>query len=136
MRWPKLIILALTGIGLWQLAAGAWIPVKAELAQWMLQRAWEESLQHQVPVRPWPWADTYPVARLRIPAHDVDLLVLQGDSGRSLAFGPGMAAGSRLQGSTLISGHRDTHFRILEKLREGDEVVLETMNGTGALSHR
>ncbi len=41
------------------------------------------------PVKPWPWADTHPVARLIAPAQDADVLVLAGASGRTLAFGPG-----------------------------------------------
>jgi len=34
------------------------------------------------------------------------------------------------EGNCVIAGHRDTHFRPLESVREGDEVELETKYGT------
>jgi sortase A len=123
------LILLLAGLGLWQLASGLWIPVKAQLAQVLLERAWAEQLHSGEPVPPWPRADTWPVARLHMPARGITLLVLQGDSGRSLAFGPGMAAGSDPGGTTLISGHRDTHFAVLRHLRPGELLELETRQG-------
>ena len=46
-------------------------------------------------VKPWPWADTHPVARLIVPAHRVELLVLAGANGRTLAWGPGHVEGTR-----------------------------------------
>ena len=62
----------------------AWIPVKAELAQWLIERSWKSGGR----VPPWPWADTRPAAVLEAPAHGVRLLVLEGNSSRNLAFGP------------------------------------------------
>ncbi len=123
------LILVLTALGLWQCGEGLWIYAKAQLAQRLLEQAWDEQRQTGQPVRPWPWADTWPVARLRLPQQGVTLLVLQGDSGRSLAFGPGMAAGSTPFGTTLISGHRDTHFAVLQQVRVGEVVELETLQG-------
>jgi sortase A len=116
-------------MGLWHLGHGAWIYAKARLAQHLLQRAWVRTLAGEPDVKPWPWADTWPVARLRVPAHDADLIVLDGVSGRTLAFGPGHAAGSAVPGApgtAIVSGHRDTHFRFLERVRAGDEVVIDT----------
>ena len=98
-------------------------------AQHLLQRAWARTLAGETDVKPWPWADTWPVARLRVPAHDVDLIVLDGVSGRTLAFAPGHAAGGAAPGApgtTILGGHRDTHFRFLERVRAGDEIVVET----------
>jgi sortase A len=115
--------------GLWQLGEAAWIHVKARLAQYLLQRAWERTRAGEVEVKPWPWADTWAVARLRVPGHGVDLIVLAGVSGRTLAFGPGHAAESSAPGgggTVIVTGHRDTHFRFLARLQRGDEIVLET----------
>jgi len=123
------LVVALAVVGTWQLAEGAWIYVKARLAQHLLQRAWARTLDGESDVKPWPWADTWPVARLRAPGHGEDLIVLADASGRSLAFGPGLAPASvppGAAGTTIISGHRDTHFRFLERVRPGDELVLET----------
>jgi sortase A len=110
------------------LGSGGWIQAKAQLAQWLLQRAWQESRQHKAPVKPWPWADTWPVARLSVASLDVDLLVLNGDQGSSLAFGPGLVRSADAH-LTIISGHRDTHFTFLAKLHRGHELALETRTG-------
>ena len=120
------ILLALLGLG--EVGRGAWIHVKARLAQYLLQRAWARTARGEARVRPWPWADTWPVARLRVPAHGVDLIVLSGVSGRTLAFGPGHApesAAPGTPGTAIVTGHRDTHFRFLERVKPGDEVLVE-----------
>jgi sortase A len=122
------LLVALVAVGLWQVGSGAWIHAKAHLGQLLLERAWARTLAGESGVRPWPWADTWPVARLRVPAHGVDLIVLDGVSGRTLAWAPGHAGGSAspgAPGTAIISGHRDTHFRFLERLRPGDELVAE-----------
>jgi sortase A len=31
-------------------------------------------------------------------------------------------------GTTILTGHRDTHFRFLQRLKEGDEILLTTRN--------
>jgi sortase A len=118
----------LVGVGTWQLGHGVWIHVKARLAQHLLQRAWARTLAGERDVKPWPWADTWPVARLTAPAHGIDLIVLAGVSGRTLAFGPGHAAGSAVPGAAgtvIVTGHRDTHFAFLERVRAGDTLMLE-----------
>ena len=119
----------LAGVGLWQLGQGAWIYVKARLAQSLLQRAWARTLRGESAAKPWPWADTWPVARLRVPAHGVDLIVLTGVSGHTLAFGPGHAPGSAIpgaRGTAIVTAHRDTHFRFLQRVRHDDEILVET----------
>ena len=120
-------------VGLWQLGDGAWIHAKAALAQVLLEDAWERTQKGEDKVRPWPWADTWPVARLRVPRLDVSVIVLEGASGRTLAFGPGHHQGTPLPGrpgNSLISAHRDTHFRFLKDLEPGDEIRVEGTAGT------
>ena len=126
-RCGAVVFVLLLGIGVWQLGSAAWIHVKAGLAQLLLQRAWARTLAGEAQAKPWPWADTWPVARLRVPAHGVDLIVLSGVSGATLAFGPGHATGTGApgtRGAAVITGHRDTHFRFLERVGVGDEVVV------------
>ena len=41
-----------------------WIPLKGGLVQVLLQRSWEQGLDGAIDARPWPWADTHPVARI------------------------------------------------------------------------
>jgi sortase A len=123
----------LLAVGLWQMGEGSWIYAKARLAQFLLQRAWSRTLAGETSVRPWPWADTWPVARLRVPSQGIDLIVLNGAYGRTLAFGPGYAESSSFPGSTgtaVLTGHRDTHFEFLKRLKEDDEIMLETAAGS------
>ncbi|MGF1608229.1 MAG: class GN sortase, partial [Kiloniellales bacterium] len=106
---------------------------KAWLAQILLERTWQASLADGGrAMRPWPWADTYPVARLKVPARGIDQIVLAGASGRSLAFAPGHLDGTARPGATghsVISGHRDTHFRFLRDLAPGDAIELQRPDG-------
>ena len=107
---------------------GLYIHAKAQLAQLLLHAAWLRSDTDGTTARPWPWADTHPVVRLLAPAQQADVLVLAGASGRTLAFGPGHLDGSAQPGdagNAVITAHRDTHFRFLQDVRDGDEVIVE-----------
>ena len=128
------ISLVLAGLGAGQLVGGAWIHAKAQLAQHLLDAAWQETRSPggEAMARPWPWADTWPVARLVIPRLGASFVVLSGDSGSSLAFGPGHNPASVLPGhpgTAVISGHRDTHFSALARLRSGDRIEIERPDG-------
>ena len=128
----KLAIVMLLFAGLAQLASAAYIPAKAVLAQVLLERAWAFSDSAATQAKPWPWADTWPVARLRSIKHDEDLIVLAGMTGRAMAFGPAHMSASALPGdagTSVIGGHRDTHFRFLERLRKGDRLLVERADG-------
>tara|TARA_R110001599_G_scaffold353742_2_gene596110 strand:- start:107887 stop:108504 length:618 start_codon:yes stop_codon:yes gene_type:complete len=132
--WRQLLVLLLVLAGLQQLAAAGLIKAKAWLAPVLIEQAWAESLQNAgEPVKPWPWADTWPVARLRVPAVGVDLPVLAGDSGNALAFGPGHAQASAMlggRGLAVIGGHRDTHFEFLQYLQPGSRLELQLPDGS------
>ena len=129
----RTLVLLFTLLGLQQWAGVAVIQAKAWLAPHLLERAWDETLATgTVGHLPWPWADTWPVARLRAPSQGVNLLVLAGDSGNALAFGPGHSLASASLGSggtVVIGGHRDTHFAFLQQLQTGDTLALELPNG-------
>jgi len=105
----------------------AYIHAKAELAGVLIRRAWQQSLQSGKAHAPWPWADTYPIARLRIPRLDYDEIVLEGATARTLAFGPArLLSGPRLgkAGNLVLVGHRTSWFRRLEAIAAGDEIQL------------
>ena len=131
VRLDRILLAVFVGIAVWHGSRAAWIELKAEIAQRLMLRAWSRS-QDGEGVRPWPWADTHPIARLTVPRLGVDQLVLAGASGRTLAFGPGHLAGTALPGSpgnAVISGHRDTHFAFLRELRISDPLVVEGRDG-------
>lgn len=131
--WRECLMLCLVLVGMQQVAGAAIIKAKAWLAPLLIERAWQQTLSAGgAPVKPWPWADTWPVARLSVPAQGSALLVLAGDSGNALAFGPGHARASVPLGSAglaVVAGHRDTHFAFLQNLRGGEAVLLQLPSG-------
>jgi sortase A len=107
---------------------GSYIMLKAGLAQHLISSSWERAKAGEA-LKPWPWADTWPIARIRFKAED--LYVLAGAHGSALAFGPGHVDGTAspgTYGTSIVAGHRDTHFRGLELLNLGDPIELQ---GTG-----
>lgn len=109
-----------------------YIFAKAQLAQYLIAEAWEQTLRSGKNSKPWSWADTWPVARLLSEKHMQDLYVLAGASGTSLAFGPGHLDGSALpgeNGSIIIGGHRDTHFSFLREIKINDQLKIQDKRG-------
>lgn len=126
------LLIALSLVGLIRIASGAMVPAKAVVAQLLLERAFNRSLVLRRPVKPWPWADTVPVARIAVPRLGIDRIVLDTGSGQAMAFGPTLlpaAAGVGEPGTTVIAAHRDTHFRFLKNVRKGDIIALKGLDG-------
>lgn len=108
-------------------ARAAYLHAKAELAGILIHRTWDQSTQSGEPRAPWPWADTHPIAELRIPRLDYDEIVLDGATPRTLAFGPALLmSGAALgkPGNIVMAGHRTSWFRPLEKIAQGDRIQL------------
>lgn len=126
------LVACLLCLGFWQLGQGAYIPAKAWVAQAMMVQAWNRAADGAENPAPWPWADTWPVARLSAKSGDVNMIVLAGGSGRTLAFGPGHLSASSLpgeRGNTVIAGHRDTHFSFLRDITIGETLIIEEISG-------
>jgi sortase A len=125
-RLLVLSLAALLGLVGW----ASWLDGKAWLAQHLIAHAWQTTLDQGVPQRPWPWADTWPVARLTTPAGKT-LYVLESTSGEALAFGPGRLAGGMANDQALtLAGHRDTHFAFLANLKDGDNLTVQRADGS------
>lgn len=111
----------------------AWIYLKAQVAQQLIASVWADSISSGEPShRPWPWADTRPVARLNHPGTGTTLYILAGAQGSSLAFGPGHMDGTVLPGHTgtsIVAGHRDTHLSFLRQAEIGDRFLLQKQDG-------
>ena len=125
------LVLLLLATGAWQFGSGVWIYAKAQLAQYLIEQAWQRTLVRHAAVKPWPWADTWPVARLQW-KDEVDLYVLAGINGASLPFGPGMEKHVQVGDADkpiLIAGHRDTHFAFLAQVHSADKLTLTDMQG-------
>lgn len=121
---------------------------KAHFAQYLIEQAWTKTLADGQSHKPWSWADTYPVAKLSIYREqaaansDIEaelndsLYVLAGASGRNLAFGPSLVLSSApagQKGNTVIAGHRDTHFAILNGMAVGRRLSLQTLKGNNII---
>ena len=135
------IIVLLFSLGLWQLTSAGWIQAKAIIAQQLLNYSWKQTLNDSQNNnvakgninKPWPWADTWPVAKLLVPEHNIKQIILAGDSGNSLAFAPGYSFASarpNTVGTTMISAHRDTHFNFLKQLKLNDTIYIQTTDKT------
>ncbi len=136
MRFKAMIGYALLFAGAAAVSRGSWIYVKARIAQVLLRSAWQRTLAGNAHARPWPWADTTPVARMTFGRSHEDVIVLAGASGRTLAFAPGHMDGTAMPGdlgNCVISAHRDTHFAALRDVRPGDRIRVERADGHGFL---
>src|SRR5262245_6214654 len=124
------IVLALGGLIL--IAQGIYIHGKAMLAQMLLERAFAQALATGASVKPWSWADTWPVARVVVPRLGKSAIVLAGASGQALAFGPGQLERTPEigeEGTAVYAAHRDTHFAFLADVRVGDHVEVTRRDG-------
>ena len=142
IRKLKFTVYLLCAISVWEFASVAYIHAKAELAQYLVEQAWSKNINqfgnlgnsaiNELRTRPWPWADTWPVARLIFPELKTDQIVLAGATGSTLAFGPGWMKASALPGSdgvSIVAAHRDTHFSSLKELQLGSEIHVESGKG-------
>ena len=130
---PRLVsplVLALLGMILF--GDGAYIHAKAWLAQVLLERAFERGIATGQLVKPWSWADTWPVARIEVKRIGASAIVLDGTSGQALAFGPGhldRTADAGERGIAVYAAHRDTHFRFLRNVSIGDVIEITRADG-------
>lgn len=102
------------------------------LAQPLMQKAWEQADHRGVLEIERRWPGAFPAFRLIAEKGEIDLIVLSGNSSRTLALGPGHLLSSALPGetgNTVITGRRDTFFRFLSGLDVDDSLVVETLSG-------
>jgi sortase A len=126
---------ALALSGLWLIGDALYIRAKAALAQVLLNRAFAVEIAVGTVVKPWPWADTWPVARIEVPRLKADTIVLAGGSGQALAFGPGHLERTPEPGepgTAVYAAHRDTHFAFLGQVEAGDEIAVTRRDGATA----
>lgn len=127
--------LAIGLVGAWMMSGGLYIKAKAELAQHLMERAWQVTLSDGGgQVKPWPWADMWPAFRITAERQGESLIALEGASGEALSFGPGWLQSTPRPGQpglSVIAAHRDTHFAFLEGITPGDIITVTTPDGAG-----
>lgn len=124
-RRRRAVLVTLVALAVLAAVDAAYMTGKAHLAQLLIERSWHSG---RTSAKPWPWADTHPVARIAVPAVSMQAWVLTGATGHSLSFGPGLADGSAAIGQpgvVMIAGHRDTSFQPLQHVTHGDSIILE-----------
>jgi len=81
-------------------------------------------------------AEGDPLTRIKIPALEVNTIVVEGTGASALRAGAGHYPNTPLpgeEGNVAIAGHRTTYgkpFADIDRLKPGDEIVLETPIGT------
>jgi sortase A len=126
------IALVLAAAGATAFGRGVYIHAKALVAQVLLERAFAETIATGEAVKPWPWADTWPDARIAVKRIGASAIALAGSSGQALAFGPGhleRTAEAGEVGVAVYAAHRDTHFRFLNDVAIGDEIDVTRHDG-------
>ncbi|MGB3726298.1 MAG: class GN sortase [Glaciecola sp.] len=130
INWQKALGVSICLIGLALLTSGFYIQLKAQMAQLLIAHAYQQQRTTNESIKPWPWADTHVAARIKI-KHQW-MYVLFGASARNLAFGPTVIANTSLpgtRGNSVVVGHRDTHFEVLQHVHVGERIKVER-NGT------
>ncbi len=77
--------------------------------------------------------DDSSLGRIEISTIGLEAMIMEGTDARTLRRAVGHIPGTPLpgqQGNVAITGHRDTFFRPLHKIRKDDEIRLTTLNGS------
>lgn len=154
LRWLQRSLVA---VGVVCLGFYAWSWIDARWYQYRQNRAFEEARNAPAPAAPAsgprPAAETdalaafreagappqrrFPdgslIGRLQIERLGLSVIVLEGVGAGALRRGAGHIPSTALPGGTGnvgLAAHRDTFFRPLKDIRQGDRIVFETVDGT------
>jgi sortase A len=118
-------------VGGFFLFSGLRVVVESQLGQRDAAQQWQSETAQPAAVNPAPDLGDA-IARLSIPRLNAEWFVFEGTGNKELRLGPGHMTGTAMPGmpgNCIIAAHRDTHFRVLKDIRDGDDVVLETRSG-------
>ena len=147
----KLAAVALLIVGGFLCVQASWLPAKAWLSQQLIKHSWQQSisimaqqkirgqdntnphsLSKPIAIKPWPWADTFPIAELVFQRIDKSIVVLNGGDPTTLAFSAGAVAPFNQPAAIkpfVVAGHRDSHFAFLEDITIKDIISLVDVRG-------
>jgi sortase A len=124
-------ILAATGI--WAIGAVFWSDAKSWLTQVLVAHAWQRSLAAGQHVKPWPWAESWPVARLTVPRLGIERYVLSGGDAMP-ELGARHMAGTALPGeagNSVIGALQEEDFAFLRGLPAQTAIEVDSMDARG-----
>jgi sortase A len=90
-----------------------------------LHQQWQEQQSSSLATLNTPVSKSDGLTRVSIPKIDLDVIVVEGTSHKALRLGPGHVKGTPVPGeagNSVISAHRDTFFRNIYELKNGDEI--------------
>ncbi len=158
----KLAAAALLIVGGLLCVQASWLPAKAWLSQQLIKHSWQQSisimaqqqmqekqqqirsqdntnphsLSKPIAIKPWPWADTFPIAELVFQRIDKSIVVLNGGDPTTLAFSAGAVAPFNQPAAIkpfVVAGHRDSHFAFLEDIAIKD--IISLVDARGKMQH-
>lgn len=113
------ILAALIAVaGLCWLSLALLVPLKGVLAPILIAHAFDDPRSDG---RPWSWADWQIHSKIDFPSMGQSRYTLTGATHRALAFGPTTEVRGE---ATLMFGHRDTHFELLQNSKIGDQITV------------
>jgi sortase A len=132
LRWLQYVLSGIAVIAISVYACGLgerWV------SQAYLDWEFAQSLERPAPAAP-PnvvvAGSSQPLGRLEIPSIDLSALFIEGVDGRALRRAVGHIPGTALpgmEGNIGLSAHRDTFFRRLRELDNGDVIWITTLYG-------
>ena len=114
----------------------SWLPVKGWLSHQLISYSWHQTIDFKQKNKPWPWADTYPIAELSFERLNKRVVVLNGGDPTTLAFSAGAIAPFNQTKSIkpfVVAGHRDGHFSFLNEVVMNDIISLTDQQGKSQL---
>jgi sortase A len=129
----------------------SWLPAKAWLSQVLISYSWQKSqtqnsmrkneylttrASNNIAIKPWPWADTFPIAELSIERLEENIVILNGGDPTTLAFSAGAIAPFNQANSItpfVVAGHNDSHFAFLENILMKDIISMRDQHGKSQL---
>ena len=114
----------------------SWLPIKGWLSEQLISYSWHQTIDLKQKTKPWPWADTYPIAELSFERLNKHVVVLNGGDPTTLAFSAGAIAPFNQALSTqpfVVAGHRDSHFSFLDEVVMNDIISLADKHGQSQL---
>ncbi|TWX67913.1 class GN sortase [Colwellia demingiae] len=114
----------------------SWLPFKGWLSEQLISYSWHQTIDLKQKTKPWPWADTYPIAELSFERLNKRVVVLNGGDPTTLAFSAGAIAPfnqARSAQPFVVAGHRDSHFSFLDEVVMNDIISLADKHGQSQL---
>ncbi|MDX2369580.1 MAG: class GN sortase [Colwellia sp.] len=114
----------------------SWLPIKGWLSEQLISYSWHQTIDLKKKIKPWPWADTYPIAALSFERLNKHVVVLNGGDPTTLAFSAGAIAPFNQTKSAqpfVVAGHRDSHFSFLDEVVMNDIISLADKYGQSQL---